>query len=107
MTAPDDLINRRDAINGIQAAMKHIYTPPRRHGYKASMDIIMGLPRAKEHPVELSPPVLLSPAPLHSFWFANAGWWFCDNCGGRSFNGVTHLYCPHCGARMDAMDGIE
>lgn len=107
MTANNDLICRRDAVNGIQAAMKHVYTPPRRHGYKAALDIIMELPRAKEQAVNLSPPVLLSPAPIHSFWFANSGWWLCDNCGGRSFEGRMHLYCPHCGARMDKQGEIE
>lgn len=107
MTVPDDFINRRDAITVIQAEMKRTYTAARRQGYKACIDILMKQPRAKAQPVELSPPVAHSPAPLHSFWFINAGWWFCDNCGGRSFSGVQHLYCPHCGAKMDEMDEIE
>lgn len=107
MTADNDLICRRDAITCIQAEMKRICTPPRRQGYKAAIDIIMKLPRAKAQPVTLSPPVPLSPAPIHSFWFENAGWWLCDNCGGRSFEGRMHLYCPHCGAKMDDMGEIE
>ena len=107
MMAPDDLINRRDAITLIQAEMKRICTPPRRQGYKASIDILMKLPRAKAKPVELSPPVPLSPAPIHSFWFTNAGWCFCDNCGGRSYEGRMHPFCPHCGAEMDEQGEIE
>lgn len=108
MIADNDLICRRDAVTVIQSEMKHIYTPPRRQGYKAALDIIMKLPRAKAQAANLEPPVLLSPTPLHSFWWVQAsGWWMCDNCGGRSFNGIRHLYCPHCGARMDAEGEIE
>ena len=107
MNVPDDLIQLREAVSSIQDEMKRIFTAPRRQGYKAAIDILMGLPRVKARVVELSPPVLTSPAPLHSFWFANAGWWFCDNCGGRSYNGIRHLYCPHCGAKMDAENEIE
>lgn len=108
MNVPDDLINRRDAVTLIQTEMKRTYTAARRQGYKAALDIIVKLPRAKAQAVEPEPPVLLSPTPLHSFWWIqNSGWWMCDNCGGRSFNGIAHLYCPHCGAKMDAMGEIE
>ena len=107
MAADSDLISRRAAIAAVQTEAKRTYTAARRQGFKVSVEILQRLPGLKVQPVELSPPVVLSPAPLHSFWFMNAGWWFCDNCGGRSFNGVTHLYCPHCGARMDAMDEDE
>ena len=107
MNVPDDLISRRDAVTLLQGEMKRTYTAPRRQGFKAAIDILMKLPRKKAQAVELSPPALHSPAPLHSSWFQNAGWCFCDNCGGRSYEGRMHLYCPHCGAMMDAMEEIE
>ena len=103
MTAADDLIRRRDAVNAIQASLKKVYTAARRQGYKQAMDILAQLPSAKEKQISMTEPVFLSPAPLHSFWFYNAGWFFCDNCGGNSGGWKTTPYCPHCGARMDAI----
>ena len=107
MTAPDDLIRRQDAINVIQAAMKRTFTPVRRHGFKVSVELLEKLQSAGETEVSIAEHVFLSPAPLHAFWFYESGWFFCDNCGGKSDAVRTTPYCPHCGARMDAMPEIE
>lgn len=107
MTAADDTIRRQDAIGAIRTAMKRIYTAARKLGYKEALDILEQIPSAGETEVTMAEPVSLAPAPLHSFWFYNAGWFFCDNCGGKSDAVRTTPYCPHCGARMDAMTGIE
>ena len=107
MTAADDLIRRRDAIYAIQSAMKRGCTAARKLGYKESMDILMKMPSTQEVTVSLVAPVTLSPAPLHSYWFYNAGWFFCDNCGGRCSESRQTPYCPHCGARMDLKTEIE
>ena len=107
MTAADDLISRQDAINVIRAEMKRTYTAARRQGFKASVDLLMKLPSTKEMAISMTEPVALSPAPIHSFWFFNAGWFFCDNCGGKNDAVRYTPYCPHCGARMDAMPEIE
>ncbi len=104
---PDDLIRRQDAINDIRSAMKRIYTAARKLGYKETIERLEKLPSAGETEVSVAEPVSLSPAPLHSFWFYNAGWFFCDNCGGKSDAVRTTPYCPHCGARMDDMPDIE
>ena len=47
MNVPDDLIQLREAVSNIQEEMKRIFTPPRRQGYKASIDILLRLPRVK------------------------------------------------------------
>ena len=107
MTAADDLIRRQDALNGIRTAMKRIYTAARKTGYKDAIDILEHLPSAGESEVSVAEHVSLSPAPLHAFWFFNAGWFFCDNCGGKSDAVRYTPYCPHCGARMDVMTEIE
>lgn len=107
MTPADDLIRRQDAINAIHAEMKRTYTAARRQGFKASVELLEKLPSAGEAKVSMTEPVSLSPAPLHAFWFYNAGWFFCDNCGGRNDSVRYTPYCPHCGARMDVMTEIE
>lgn len=107
MKIPDDTIRRQDAINRIRTAMKRIYTAARKLGYKEAVEILEQIPSAGESEVSIAEHVFLSPAPLHSFWFYNAGWFFCDNCGGKSPAVPTTPYCPHCGARMDAMTDIE
>lgn len=103
MTAADDLIRRRDAINGIRNAMKWIYTAARKRGYKEAINILEQLPSAGETEISLTEPVSLSPAPLHSHWFIASGWWMCDNCGGKSSDSRSTPYCPWCGARMDEL----
>ncbi len=102
MTAADDLIRRQDAINAIRSEMKRTYTAARRQGYKQSMQLLEELPSAQTKTITLAEPIALSPAPLHSYWFYNAGWFFCDNCGGRGCASGYTPYCQHCGARMDA-----
>ena len=104
---PDDTIRRQDAINAIRTAMKRVYTAARKLGYKESAELLEKLPSAGETEISMQEPVSLSPAPLHAFWFYNAGWFFCDNCGGKSDSAGYTPYCPHCGARMDAMPEIE
>lgn len=59
----DDLIRRRDAINGIRNAMKRIYTAARKLGYKEAMDNLEQLPSARETEISLTEPVSLSPRP--------------------------------------------
>lgn len=75
----DDLIRRQDAINAIRTARKRICTAARKLGYAESIDILTQLPSAKALTVTMAEPVTQSAAGLHSFWFYNAGWWFCDN----------------------------
>jgi len=107
VTNPDDLIRRQDALNGIRSAMKHIYTAARKLGYKEAMDILEQLPSAGESEVSVAEHVSLSPAPLHAFWFYKAGWFLCDNCGGKNDSARYTPYCPHCGARMDVKTEID
>ena len=107
MTSADDLIRRQDAINAIRSAMKRIYTAARKLGYKETIEILENLPRGQAMTVSLAAPVTLSPATVHSYWFIASDWWLCDNCGGRCLEGRQTPYCPHCGARMDAMPDIE
>lgn len=107
MMAADDLIRRQEAISCIRAEMKRTYTAARRQGFKQALEMIEHLPGAKEMTITLSAPVIKSPAPLHASWFYNAGWFFCDNCGGKSGTAGYTAFCPHCGARMDVNDEIE
>ena len=97
MTADSDLIHRHEALAEIRKEMKKAYTPAGRRGFKQSFDAIRRLPAVQ----------IPKDTVAHSHWFVNAGWYFCDRCGGRSFAGIPHFYCPHCGAKMDEMNEIE
>lgn len=97
MTQAEDLIRRQDVIAGLYDEMKKTYTPARKGGFKGALEIVKKLPSVETDTAK------------HSFWFVNAGWWFCDNCGGRGSFSKTTAFCPHCGAKMDEMmdDEIE
>jgi len=95
MLQAEDLIRRRDAIAVIYDEMKKTYTPARKGGMKRDIELLKKLPSVETDTAK------------HSFWFVNAGWWFCDNCGGRGSFSKTTAFCPHCGAKMDEMQEIE
>lgn len=94
-TSEYDLIRRSDAIAVIHGEMKKTITPARKGGFRQSLDLLRRVPKAEAAQMP------------HSFWFINANWYFCDNCGGRADGCRMTPFCPHCGARMDATPEIE
>lgn len=95
MTAEQDLIRRSDVLAAIHAEMRRTVTPARKGGFKEAVSLVKRVPSVEVH------------SPGSSYWFYNAGWFFCDNCGGRSSGSGYTPYCPHCGSKMDDMPEIE
>lgn len=95
MTSDGDLIRRSDAIAALQAEMKRTYTPARKGGFKGAISLVQKVPSV----------TVRSPGSSH--WFYNAGWFFCDNCGGKAAGCGYTPYCQHCGSKMDDMPEIE
>lgn len=90
-----DLIRRQDALAAIHAEMKRTYTPARKGGMKQALALVRRIPSVQ---VDTA---------AHSYWFDASGWWLCDNCGGRRDGWKPTPFCPHCGAKMDALEDAE
>ena len=88
MTVDIDLIRRSDAIAVIHGEMKKTITPARKGGFRQSLDLLRGVPSVTVR------------TRGQSRWFYNAGWFFCEGCGGRAAGHGYTPFCPHCGDEM-------
>ena len=95
MTQAEDMIKRHEAIAIIHEEMKRTIVPVRKKTMKHDIDLLKKVPSVEVNTAE------------SSHWFNASGWLLCDNCGGRNPGWKPTPFCPHCGARMDALADAE